>query len=287
MPHFSSGSSGPVASGVLLGRLGPPPAHYRGSSHRSKIQSSHEFDPSLTLSIQEPYLTLSRRPAAKDFDCWSASNPGWPFLNRNPNGIPCQSVAEAYLTTRLQTTRTVVVTAEDIAEVAAGAIAVLNKVGSKLEKHQAPSATLKEHSHKLSRTRKLLQQVSNQEDLHTPLVASALGRVWEVLQQLKPALKTAGYSTEELSLLDELDQAAKNLRSRLPGDVFEANKNRVSKGFQANAPMGLDPSKAGRITASASENTASDAAQFNSAVYGNAAGIIDMAGKWWGKRSGN
>lgn len=137
------------------------------------------------------------------------------------------------------------------------------------------SVNLNNHINKLAAIRSLLQRIRYQVDLQTPAVASALAPIKPPLKML---VQTSSLS-QITNIMDELDQASINLRRQLPGNFSMASDNKVTAGFQGNAPIGGQQPE-GRIISEAMRNHAENSMQINAPVYGDISALVKL-GKLW------
>jgi len=136
---------------------------------------------------------------------------------------------------------------------------------------------LEKHEKQLTVTKELLDKISFQDQYQTPVVAAALPPVKEVVVKLvkdlgggqPPSLRQI---TKDIG---ELGKATLNLRSQLPGNHFEALRNKAEGGFQNNNYVGkISPDE--KITAIANDNEEKNAFQINGPWNGDPADILKM-----------
>ncbi|KAL8350110.1 hypothetical protein RB601_001394 [Gaeumannomyces tritici] len=171
--------------------------------------------------------------------------------------------------------------AADIATEAEATLALLDGAAVLIRAGcQAPNASpaLPKHAENLTAVRGLVQRIKSQEDLHTPLVGAALEKLKVATMELArlssagPAmLATQGFD----NAVDAVVQAGKNLRQRLPGDIFTADGNEVKGKYQINAAIGGARGD-GRLIVEAKGNKSEDAAQINAPVFGDPAALAGI-----------
>ncbi|KAK3348625.1 hypothetical protein B0T25DRAFT_546120 [Lasiosphaeria hispida] len=160
------------------------------------------------------------------------------------------------------------------------ALAVIDEAGAK------NSPVLQKHGDELSEIRELIQKIRYQGDFQTPDVGRALVKFKAVAESLVQVVSAdaGNFTARDLDKsMDEITNAAENVRKQLAGDIVTAKNNVIETGFQINAPIGKTFAE-GRIISKALGNRAINANQVNSLVYGSAADVLGLieAIKWTG-----
>ncbi|KAH6848200.1 hypothetical protein B0I37DRAFT_158855 [Chaetomium sp. MPI-CAGE-AT-0009] len=173
----------------------------------------------------------------------------------------------------------VINTATDIATEAATTVALLDRAASQIRGCQVPgaSAALSKHDNELTTIRVLIQKIRFLEDLQTPPVATALTKLKVVADRLTQVLGAGSLQASQqlANAMDEVVQAAENLRQRLPGDILIPINNEVTGSFQGNAAIG-GARPDGRVITEATGNKSTDAAQVNAPMYGDPAALAQF-----------
>lgn len=135
----------------------------------------------------------------------------------------------------------------------------------------------------LGEVRSLIQKVRYQQSFQTPNVMAALETLGAVIDVLV-ASTTGGTAslTRFENVMNEIDEAAKNLRQQFPGHYAVARKNKAVKAFQANAALGLKVSDK-RVVTEAEGNEADGSLQVNAPVFGDPAFLAQIAGAFGSK----
>jgi len=164
----------------------------------------------------------------------------------------------------------------------------LDRAVIQIERHpgllDAP-ALFDAHYQALRNTRALVQKVRYQEDLQVPHVIAALVKLGGVIDRLVArTAKGSACSVDGVSdAMDEVEQAAKDLSHRLPGDINVAEDNTANGGFQVNAAIGVEQSDRRKLIETR-RNMVTDAIQINAPIYGNAAFLAEIAATMGGQR---
>lgn len=137
----------------------------------------------------------------------------------------------------------------------------------------------------LGEVRSLIQKVRYQQSMQTPNVLAALDTLSSVIDTLVACTRSKGTTpslTRFNNVMDEIDQASKNLRQQFPGHFAVAKNNKAVKTFQANAAIGLKPSDE-RVVTEALGNEAEGGLQINAPFMGDTAVLAQIAGVLAGK----
>ncbi|KAH8892382.1 hypothetical protein GQ53DRAFT_861592 [Thozetella sp. PMI_491] len=159
------------------------------------------------------------------------------------------------------------------------------------DSHKGQKDTLEElekHEKQLNVTKELLDKISFEDRYQTPVVAAALPPVKEVVAKLVEDLgKGQPPSLRQITKdIGVLSKATRNLQSQLPGNYFEALRNKANGGFQTNNFVGkMSPDQ--KITSIANDNDANNAFQINGPWNGDPTDILRaVAGKDYDRHVG-
>ncbi len=134
----------------------------------------------------------------------------------------------------------------------------------------------------LGEVRNLIQKVRYQQSLQTPNVMAALDTLSSVIDELVACTGAAASVARFKNVMDEIDQASKNLREQFPGHFSVAKNNKAVNAFQTSAAIGLKASDE-RVVTEASGNEAERAMQINAPIMGDTAFLAQIAGVFAGK----
>ena len=134
----------------------------------------------------------------------------------------------------------------------------------------------------LGEVRSLIQRVRYQQSLQTPNVMAALDTLSSVLDELVTCTEATASVTRFKNVMDEIDQASRNLRQQFPGHFSVAKENKAVDAFQICAAIGLKVSDE-RVVAEARGNEAERGVQINAPIMGDTAFLSQIAVAFAGK----
>ncbi len=134
----------------------------------------------------------------------------------------------------------------------------------------------------LEEARSLIQRVRYQQSLQTPNVMAALDTLSSVLEELVACTGATASVARFKNVMDEIDQASKNLRQQFPGHFFVAKNNKAVDAFQICAAVGLKVSDE-RVVAEAAGNEVERGVQINAPIMGDTAFLAQIAVAFAGK----